>query len=85
LNSSHLELASAAPVADSADRVFRGTRKNSRVEVEPAGAIPDESLEVDERASVSPAQAIESKLTRLLDEAWVPISHLLVRAMVRNR
>jgi hypothetical protein len=46
---------------------------------------PDEILVVDDRAAVRPAQAVESKLTRLLQEASLPVSHLLMCGLVRKR
>jgi hypothetical protein len=84
LNTSHLQLTEEPRSAVSAGRVHRHARKSSRVELAP-GAVPDETLEIDDRVAVSPAQAIESKLTRLLEEAWVPVSHLQMRAMVKAR
>lgn len=85
MNPSHRLLSLEAPAASSPGRVYRQTRKSSRIEVPQPGAIPDETLQVDERASVSPARAIESKLTQLLEQARVPISQLQMRAMVRTR
>lgn len=48
-------------------------------------APPDEVLVVDERCEVRPAQAVESKLTRLLKDASLPVSHLQMRGMLRPR
>jgi hypothetical protein len=45
----------------------------------------DEVLVVDERWKVRPAQVVESKLTRLLKDASLPVSHLQMRGLLRNR
>lgn len=86
MNATTIERTEEAPSAASPNLVYRGSRKTVRGEaVLPLAAPPDETLVVDDRASVTPAQAIETKLTRLLQEAWVPVSHLQMRAMVRTR
>ena len=45
----------------------------------------DEVLVVDDRAHLRPAQVVESKLTRLLQEATVPVSHLQMRGLLKAR
>jgi hypothetical protein len=45
----------------------------------------EEVLVVDERAALRPAQVVESKLTRLLQETSLPVSHLQMRGLVRAR
>ena len=50
-----------------------------------AAASPEESLVVDERCDVSPAQMVESKLTRVLGGAMLPVSHLQMRGMLKER
>jgi hypothetical protein len=50
-----------------------------------AAASPEESLVVDERCDVSPAQMVESKLTRVLGGAMLPVSHLQMRGLLRER
>jgi hypothetical protein len=45
----------------------------------------EEVLIVDDRAALRPAQVVESKLTRLLQEASLPVSHLQMRALLRAR
>jgi len=45
----------------------------------------EEVLIVDDRAALRPAQVVETKLTRLLQEASLPVSHLQMRAMLRTR
>ncbi len=45
----------------------------------------DEALIVDERAHLRPAQVVESKLTRMLKDASLPVSHLQMRGLLRSR
>jgi hypothetical protein len=45
----------------------------------------EEVLIVDDRAALRPAQVVESKLTRLLQEATLPVSHLQMRSLLRAR
>jgi hypothetical protein len=45
----------------------------------------DEALIVDERAHLRPAQVIESRLTRMLKDASLPVSHLQMRGLLRSR
>jgi hypothetical protein len=45
----------------------------------------EEALVVDERAELRPAQLIESKLSRMLKDASLPVSHLQTRAMLGSR
>jgi len=45
----------------------------------------EEILVVDDRAALRPAQVVESKLTRLLQEASLPVSHLQMRGLLRAR
>lgn len=46
---------------------------------------PEEVLVVEERAHLRPAQVVESKLTRLLQEASFPVSHLQTRGLLKTR
>ncbi len=50
-----------------------------------ASAMADESLIVDDRSTLRPAQAVENRLSRLLEDAVMPISHLQTRGMLRSR
>jgi hypothetical protein len=50
-----------------------------------AASGPEEVLVVEERANLRPAQVVESKLTRLLQEAAFPASHLQVRGLLKTR
>ena len=45
----------------------------------------DEALIVDERAHLRPAQVIESRLTRMLKDASLPVSHLQMRGLLQSR
>jgi hypothetical protein len=50
-----------------------------------AASGPEEVLVVEERAHLRPAQVVESKLTRLLQEASFPVSHLQMRGLLSTR
>lgn len=45
----------------------------------------EETLVVDDRFGQSPAQMVESKLIRKLQETSLPISHLQTRTLLRRR
>ena len=69
----------------------RFAQRNQRIgrEQEVAGLPPslgrEEVLVVDDRADLRPAQVVESKLTRLLQEATVPVSQLQMRGLLKAR
>ncbi len=44
-----------------------------------------EGFVVDDRSAVSAAQMVENKLTRLLKDASLPVSHLQMRNLLRSR
>ena len=50
-----------------------------------SGPSSEEALVVDDRSGLSPAQVVENRLSRLLREATMPISHLQMRGMLRSR
>jgi hypothetical protein len=50
-----------------------------------AATLPEESMVVDDRSSLSPAQMVENKLINRLRESSLPVSHLQMRGLVRNR
>lgn len=50
-----------------------------------ATALPEESLVVDDRSQLSPAQMVENKLIHRLKELSMSVSHLQMRGLVRNR
>jgi hypothetical protein len=50
-----------------------------------AASGPDEVLVVEERARLRPAQVVETKLTRLLQETSFPVSHLQMRGLLTSR
>ena len=45
----------------------------------------EESLVVDDRSALRPAQAVEHKLSRMLLGGSVPVSHLQSRSILRAR
>lgn len=65
----------------------RATRVHDRLAIDShAAASPEESLVIDDRCDVSPAQMVESKLTRVLGgAAMLPVSHLQMRGLLRKR
>jgi hypothetical protein len=48
-------------------------------------AVAVEELIVDDRSAISPAQMVENKLTRMLKDASLPVSHLQMRGILRSR
>ncbi len=61
-------------------------RPGYRLATEPlVPAQHEEVLVVDDRAALRPAQVVESKLTRMLQETSLPVSHLQMRGLVRAR
>ena len=50
-----------------------------------AVSLPEESLVVDDRSNLTPAQMVENKLITRLRESSLPVSHLQMRGLVRNR
>jgi hypothetical protein len=45
----------------------------------------EESMVIDDRCDLSPAQMVETKLTRVLGAGMVPVSLLQMRGMVHQR
>ena len=75
-------------IAPSVDRVLSGRneRVGSRLGSESMPPLGhEEVLVVDDRAALRPAQVVETKLTRLLQEASLPVSHLQMRSLLRAR
>lgn len=50
-----------------------------------ATTLPEESMVVDDRSNMSPAQMVENKLINRLRDSSLPVSHLQMRGLVRNR
>jgi hypothetical protein len=48
-------------------------------------SIYEEVLVVDDRVALRPAQVVEIKLARLLQEVPLPVSHLQMRRLLRAR
>jgi hypothetical protein len=75
-------------IAPTVDRVLSGRSERVGSRLGPESMPPfshEEVLVVDDRAALRPAQVVETKLTRLLQEASLPVSHLQMRAMLRTR
>jgi hypothetical protein len=51
----------------------------------PSPRLHEESLVVDKRAELRPAEVVESKLSRMLKDASLPVSHLQMRGLLRSR
>ncbi len=50
-----------------------------------SASAPEESLVIDDRSELTPAQMVESKLVSLLQGATLPVSHLQMRGLLRGR
>jgi hypothetical protein len=75
-------------IASTVDRVFGGRNERLGSRIGPDSMPPlghEEILVIDDRAALRPAQVVETKLTRLLQEASLPVSHLQMRGMLRMR
>jgi hypothetical protein len=64
-------------------------RVRSRARVAPIDRLTagprEEALVVDDRAVLRPAQVVESKLMRMIKNASLPVSHLQMSGLLRNR
>jgi hypothetical protein len=71
------------------DRVIgaRDEWTESRIEIAEStiSSSQEEILVVDDRAGLRPAQVVETKLTRMLQEASVSVSHLQMRELLTTR
>jgi len=45
----------------------------------------EESLVIDDRSTLSPAEHVENRLTRMLRDASVPVSQMQARNLLRRR
>jgi hypothetical protein len=66
----------------------RTQRVIDRLGIDPrnnASACAEESMVVDDRCKLSPAQMVETKLTRVLGGSTLPVSHLQTRKMLKDR
>jgi hypothetical protein len=50
-----------------------------------AVSLPEESLVVDDRSHLTPAQMVETKLISRLKDSSLPVSHLQMRGLVKAR
>ena len=48
-------------------------------------SLPEESLVVDDRSHLTPAQMVENKLMTRLKESSMPVSHLQMMGLVKKR
>jgi len=55
------------------------------LEPRPVTSNPEESLVIDDRFGVTPAQMVERKLTRVLGGGTLLVSHLQMRGLLRPR
>jgi hypothetical protein len=80
LDSSLVAPSGAAPAG-------RGKLVHDRLGIDALEAKPsfEESLVVDDRCDQSPAQLVESKMTRMLGRTMLPISILQTRGLLGNR
>jgi hypothetical protein len=75
-------------IAPTVERVLGGWSERLGSRIGPESMSPlglEEILVVDDRAAIRPAQVVETKLTRLLQEASLPVSHLQMRGLLRMR
>lgn len=75
-------------IALNVERVLGGRNERLGSRIGPESLQPlghEEVLVVDDRATVRPAQVVETKLTRLLQEASLPVSHLQMKGLLRTR
>lgn len=64
--------------------VDAGAERFSAV-VRPPASSSEETVVVDDRSGLSPAQVVETKLSRILEGSSLPVSHLQMRGILRNR
>ncbi|MEJ7637831.1 MAG: hypothetical protein WKF75_07595 [Singulisphaera sp.] len=50
-----------------------------------AAEAEEEDFIIDDRSAMSAAQMVETKLTRILKDASLPVSHLQMRNLLRSR
>ncbi len=61
---------------------LRTTEQVGRLDAQVAD---EEVFIVDDRSAMSAAQMVENKLTRILKDASLPVSHLQMRNLLRSR
>jgi len=78
----------AAPPATQEIGLKHGGTASDRLGLEAlsgVSAIDEETLVIDARSSLSPAQVVETKLSRKLQETSLMVSHLQMRGLLRRR
>jgi len=89
LNDVSMDGSIMSPTATATAVDARNKRVRDRLGIDPAAtasaSAPEESLVVDDRCDMSPAQMVETKLTRVLGGSTLPVSHLQMRGILRKR
>jgi hypothetical protein len=81
---SNINDAIGAPVPHDTVEFLPGTpRLRSTLAASPVHG--EETIVADDRAGQSPAQVVEAKLTRLLKDQMLPVSHLQARGLLKRR
>jgi len=79
-------IVAAQRATDAAPHEYSGARDFDRLAVSRYSAsVPEESLVIDDRSAVTPAQMVETKLMSLLQGSSLPVSHLQMRGLLRGR
>jgi hypothetical protein len=73
---------SSRPLGGAAPARLRTPEQGSRLDSQ---AAAEEGFIIDDRSAMSAAQMVENKLTRLLKDASLPVSHLQTRNLLRSR
>lgn len=76
----------AAAAARTRDMARDGVRRAAAfTRIPPTSACGEESLVVDDRSGMSPAEMVENKLSRMLRDGSMPVSHLQMRRLLKAR
>jgi hypothetical protein len=85
VSSPKLKASFSAGGAGSSDVRQKQSRTRFETIERPSLGSREEALIVDERTHLRPAQVVESKLTRMLKDASLPVSYLQMRGLLRSR
>jgi hypothetical protein len=85
VSASPVSLNTTAPVRDLALPPSDPVAKRWNAALAEPEFIEEETLVVDGRSGLSPAQVVESKLSRKLEQTLLPVSHLQSRVLLRRR
>ena len=78
-------IGSPFPLARWAGSIRTGCAPRNKVGRLDSQAAEEEVFIVDDRSAMSAAQMVENKLTRILKDASLPVSHLQMRNLLRSR